>query len=221
MSCERYRAGLLDVALGAPAWRELEAHLPSCPACRQALEEERRLMLCIDEELQRAVAVAPTLQFLPRVRERVAKDASAGRPWALQWLVPVMVSVAALAAAVYLAQRTAPAPRPSPSGSSRLEPPAPPRAEVEPGPLPSSTGQMPVARVRRAPASRVAEPEVLVPPAEEVAFRRFVAGLGQRRLNAGSLVAAGAEPRETEEIAIAPIEVKPLEVESLTLEHSM
>lgn len=208
MSCERYADALLETALGEPAAPELESHLRSCAACREALDRESRLVGRIDGELRDAVSVSPSPELQPRVRVLLAGDAATGRPWRLFWLIPVAAGVVALVAAVSLRQRSA-------------LPPAAPRFAESTRPVPEargSAGELPAKPVVQRPRTQRprTEPEVLVPPGEEELVRRFVAALQTGRVDAAAVL-TGQSQSQSPDLAIPLLEeIPPLEVKPLT-----
>ena len=224
MSCEVYRPALTDVALGLAVPPALEAHLRACAPCRALLDEDRRLLGRIEGELESALQVVPSPGFLPRVRQRVQEPPVVPGRWRF-WLVPAMA--AAGAAWLFLRQ---PAPVPV------VAPPAPVAGEIAPPtplPIPPAPALVPERRAARAP--RAAEPEVLVPLAEQQAFARYVADLERhRRVLAGPPtlgtaadgVSAEMPPNTLaplpapQEIAMRPIQIALIGVQPLTMDSA-
>jgi hypothetical protein len=219
VSCEVYRPGLTDVALGLAAPPALEAHLRACASCRALLDEDRRLLGRIDGEVEAALQVAPSAGFLPRVRQRVEEVPAVRGRWRW-WVVPAM---AAAGAAWLLLRRPPPVPV--------VAPPAPVVAEVTPPPVSLPIPPAPVRHAARAP--RVAEPEVLVPLAEREAFARYVADLErhQRALAGPPTLGTPADSASAEmppntlaplpappEIAMGPIQIALIGVQPLTMD---
>jgi hypothetical protein len=205
VSCERNRSEIREVSLGAAPSRRLEAHLASCAVCRAILEEDRRRLAEIDDELGQALAVEPSASLLTRAREVVARGA--GPRTRLVWLLPVAASIVALAALLPPAKRmlTGPLTRPaSPSPATAaaepaLSPPETPVAVSRPQPR-EGTGREPVRTAavrRRAPvrtARAGAEPEVIVPPGGEAALRRYVEAVGHSRVVGEVVLGPGPDP---------------------------
>jgi hypothetical protein len=211
MSCARHADAILEHALGEPASLELQAHLRECETCRAALEHERQLVGSIDNELRATLDVAPSPEFLPRVRQAAASETETrSAPW-LRWLLPV---AAMLAVVTWLRQPTPVPPQPAAtlSVAPRREIPVPvPAATVTPAPPRT-------AAVRR-PAPRLPQPEVLVPPGEEALLRRFVATLRAGRVDGTALVQPEAAPPP--DLGIAPLAEAPsLELKPLTAESN-
>ncbi|HXK10184.1 MAG TPA: hypothetical protein VMT70_11105 [Vicinamibacteria bacterium] len=187
MSCERNRSGIRRVALGTAPSRRLEAHLVSCSACRGILDDDRRWLAEMDEELRKALAVEPSASLLPRVREVASRRLAEEPRSRLLWLLPVAASIVALAMLLPFARRIPLAPGSTPA------PPSPTGATIEPAPsqlqIPAtiarpqarkgSPGQQARGRSmrHRAPARTAlvaVEPEVIVPPGGEAALLRYV-----------------------------------------------
>lgn len=211
MSCERHREAVLDAALGGDPSPTLEAHFPSCPACRALLDSERQRLARIDDELRQALAVEPSAWLLPRVRERASREATSAGPWRAAWLLPAAASVVALAVLLPLARRTSPpAPRPpraAPSAPVGVSTPFVSAAEASGAPAGAETrGKPPLRRARAAlarprpaagrpaGAQSAGEPEVLVPSGGEAALRRFVEAIRDRRLGGESVLGLGPDP---------------------------
>ena len=218
MTCEDYRSALMEAAVGAPMPGALTAHLAGCARCRAALDEERSLLGRIDREVQASLSVAPSAEFLPRVRQRVAEQGKPSQSRLLGWLVPAAVVASLVVAGARLMGRRPV--EPPPKQATKEGPPRLPAPGVEPRPA-SPPAAAPVAvRAAVAPPPRRAEPEVLVPPGQEAILRRFVLGLRSRRVESSSLLAAGIQPREPYDIDVRDIEVKPLVTELETKEQS-
>jgi hypothetical protein len=181
-------------------------------------EHERSLLDRVDEELRQALDVAPSPEFLPRVRERVAKEASASRAWTLPWLMPVAAGVVAVIATVLFLLR-----QPAPIGSPATQPrsAASPAVAESPRPVPDVpvSAPEPPARPlveRPRPERASTEPEVLVPPGEEELIRRFVAALRTRRVDAAAVLTGDGQPQPPD-LAIPFLEeILPLEMKPLT-----
>jgi hypothetical protein len=182
MACERYTAGLTDLALGVPAPPELDAHLAACAACRDALERERLLVRTIDGALRDGLAREPSPALLARVRQRLGEPQRSRFFWpARLWALAAAAGLVLVALVLFRPAPGSRAPRPIAAVPAETPAPAPPStAFVE------ETPSRPVAPVtallRRRPA-RPAAPEVIVPPGQEEALRRYVvyvAGLGER-----------------------------------------
>ena len=173
-------------------------------------EREQSLLGRIDEELRQALDVAPSPAFLPRVREKVAREA-APRAWGLSWLVLAVAGAAAVAAAAWLLQ-SQPAPQSSPVAELRVERPAL-SATTAPA-VPEARRAVKVVPVA-ATAQPAPQPEILVPPGQEEALRRFVSAIWSGQVDATAII-AGDAPSVLPDLVIAPLEVKPLTTETDT-----
>jgi hypothetical protein len=231
MSCHRRATELLDVALGGPSSPALEAHLRSCGACRGLLEEERRRLVRIDDELRQMLRGEPSAALLPRVRE-VVREAAPADVGSFPRLLPLAASVVASAVVLAFALRVW---RPAADGSSRLDGPrmsvaatasvAPPSARARPAPAPpalAAATRRPPARTRSAPARPPAEPEVLVPAGEEAALRGYVRAIRDQRLSRESVIGLGADPVAWTDAGATPqwsrpVDRLPLEADGLAL----
>lgn len=220
MSCESYRGALLDVAVGAPAPPRLSAHLAECGPCREALERERAHVSRIDGETRSALRIEPSPAFLPRARQRAAeKETAPPWPW-VQWLVPAGVGLVMLAVGILVGRRSPPPPAAESAAVVRpipepREQPAPDVTAPEPAPERTASAVEP-ARPARKRQPRPSEPEVLLPAGEQAVFHRFVRDMQQRQVDRISLLAAGLDPGDVKDIAVAAVEVKPLAIEPIS-----
>jgi hypothetical protein len=207
MSCGRFRPALRDLALGQAASSALDRHLASCEPCRRQIEEDRRLAARIDGEIEEALAVEVSPDFVARVREGLA-GGQANPPWAGRWWMPVALGAGVLVLAFFLGGR---APRPSVPVPFTV-PAAPPESEARDRPrtTPRPAGVVGAARApalpvgSRSPAPTVAAgpsqrivPEVLIPPRDVEATRRFLAGRHRWRLLQGTPLAREVETLES------------------------
>jgi hypothetical protein len=205
MSCGRSRSEVRDVALGVVPSRRLQAHLASCPTCRAVLVGERRRLAEIDDELGQALAVEPSPSLLPRVREAVSRQLAEPRS-RFVWLLPVAASLVALAVLLPLTRHIAPAtggiqalPSPLATASepavSEVEVPAnvaPPEVREDSRSAPARA----LGHRRAAPrvARATSEPEVIVPPGGEAAFRRYVQAIRHSRVVDQVVLGPGPDP---------------------------
>jgi hypothetical protein len=198
MSCTRYEDGLIDLALGGEADPRLRAHLEACAACRGRLDEERSLASQVDGMLAHALDVEPRAGFEARVRRQVESrraqpTARLSRP--AFWVG--LTAAAALAAVVMLTKRPPGAPVEvavtTATPLATAAPTAPPQAAA----LSSATTTRP--RLATAGVTRRREePEVLVPPDQYLALRRYAERVRENGLPDAAPIAAG------EPLAFAP-----------------
>ena len=168
----------------------------------------------LEREIEHALAVDPSPEFLARLRTRIANE-----PRPVSWHGWRLVGVGALAGTLVLAfvinsfKRDTETLLPSSSvATTPISVPAqvaqttlPPAPAV---PAPPSTGERARAQVRRP----VAEPEILIPPGEAAALRLLVMNIREGRIDASKWddAAAAALLEPITEIVIRPISIEPL-----------
>lgn len=240
MACERALDALADVAAGAAASREIEAHLASCAACRARLAELRQALARVDGELAGLLQAEPSPALLPRIRAAVEADAPGWRPsWrgSPAWLAVAATLLTGLALVVFLAGRpevsgrrvagTQPAPSAAGSASVQPRPAGPGPATSADVPAPTASESAVGTPSRRAvsagrpgdgPPPRRAERqavEVVVPADEATALLRLAEVVAQGRLDATAVMAALSGTSgllaEPAPIEISPLEIAPLE----------
>ncbi len=227
MACERFLAGLREVAAGRPATSGISGHLESCPSCRAELAALRRGLALADQVLGEITSAEPSPELRARIRQAAAaaEEVASPRPWRWAGMAAAAAVVTAAGIAVlWHARRVATPPvQPPVALASPSRPSAPAAAAVggrPAGPEATTAGRASSAGLRgpaieaprrpSAPSHRPAEPEVLVPPGGEEALMRFVALVHERRASPPALMAAGqASPDLPEPSAI---EIKPLEI---------
>jgi hypothetical protein len=101
MSCERFRDAITDHACGAEISAEAAAHLAGCADCRDAFDANRRALADVNAELERALSVAPSPEFVSRLHAHIRVQKS---PWAMP---AGLAAAAVLVIAVFIAWRTA------------------------------------------------------------------------------------------------------------------
>jgi anti-sigma factor RsiW len=220
MGCKRFKNDLVDAALEelSPSRSErFRAHLAGCEACREALEEQRRLAQAIDRSLAESLACEPSPEFAARVRQRIAQPDAAARGWWSTWKLAAVGALAALAllaawvlrphveAPVRVAKATPGTHTVSPRGNAPANLPA--RQSGKPVP-PAGAGhaQHPSGQLLVAGNTM---PEVLVPAEEGLAVRGFIEQLRQKRID-GAVLAA-ARPAATEELKVESLRVESLD----------
>jgi hypothetical protein len=228
MSCERYKALMVEAAAAGEVAPRLRWHLEACAECRAAFAREQTLLSAVDASLSQRMKVSPSAEFLPRVRSAIDLEKSdwpvrTANVW-FRWL-PIAGTAAALCLALLFAVRhPSLAPERQQPVANALAPEAA-ETQVHPQqlqPEPESAAlamasplQRPAKRQLRARADRTAlPPEILVPSGERVALAQFVAGLSRRREVA--LALARPTPFEPQpETSPVPLEIARLEVPSL------
>jgi hypothetical protein len=191
----------------------------------------------IDREIQAALSVEPSPEFLARVRTRIATEPASAASW-LSWKLVATGAVAALVVMAFVVSRPEGKPPPlaqAPGAEDlRLAPPAtieqPGRTPV---PFPGASGFPPPllpssAERRRGRAvartlpvvsgfSRT-EPEILLDPAETRALRRLISGTREGTLDLSASLQAttptAMDLPPISEIAIPFITIDPLTPEA-------
>lgn len=171
----------------------------------------------LEHEIEAALSVEPSPEFLARVRTRMASE-PAQAVWRLRWAVAV-TGVVLTPIAILIVLLTLP--RSSVERDRVVIPAARVQKNVEPAVTspPSAVDVTPlrlVTRGSRVPArltARRTEPEVLISSGEAAALRKLFADISERRIESSllpdALTTATALTR-IREIAIEPITVNPL-----------
>jgi hypothetical protein len=173
-------------------------------------------------ELERALAVDPSPEFVARVRTSVAREAPSPRWWRPRFVVVTGLALIAIAVALSL--------RPVPPASSRpavverawslpADAPAQPREPAARADLPGMVRERPsraraaAPQARQPPTSRDAD--VVIAADEATALRRLLAAIRDGHVAPGSLPAATPlmALQAPADLTIAPIAVAPLAIE--------
>jgi hypothetical protein len=228
MACERYQDALSDVAAGASAPAELEAHLASCAACRGELDALGQALAMTDAVLARLHDEQPSPDLPARIRKAVAASEEApSRKLALPW-GSALAAAAVLAiglAVVVRTERGGELVTVAPSASPGEPAGAPHSANGAPAMTPTAAatraagatlpaGHTEPLPVRPAAAVRRSEPagaEVLVLAGEADALLRLVALVHQQRIAAPPVLASSNVPA-TDLLEPPAIEIRPLEI---------
>jgi hypothetical protein len=181
----------------------------------------------LEKEIEAALGVDPSPEFLPRIRERIANE-RVREEWfwsgSWRWAGVAAVVTAAAVIAVWTLRDPSRAPReahitdtaPAESTTPPVEPALPAPALVASSaesPQPVSAPVARTVRSTRTPAV-VARPEVLISLDEAVALRQLVVAIAARQVQATDIpqLAAESAPLPTiEEIVLEPIELSPLD----------
>ena len=166
----------------------------------------------VDVLLRRALAVEPSPEFLPRVREKVREEP---RPswWMAPWiLVPVAATVTvALGLAVFPGPPVSPQPPAAPVvRTAASERGVPPLAAIQPtaSPRPRPVSRRPL----RAPQDSPVAPVVIVDQRQRAALGLFLRMAQQGRLPEETLAQTMPTPNQPIEEQILPIAVEPVAV---------
>jgi hypothetical protein len=237
MACEGFETRLIEKAL-ADTDPALTAHLANCAACRAELAAQSALQERITNGIAAMVADEPSPALLTRVRAEIASlDAPRSANW-MQWAIAGVTVTAFAIVAMWMIGR--PTARmngvvnlPVQTASSAPATVAPPPIQVVPQEI--SQSKTTNAREHRlvrsasrenasrmAPATvKVAQPivtaaannppaEVIVPAGQREAVLRLVNALRTGRVDAASLIRTTQPGDVAAPLAIAPLEVKPL-----------
>jgi hypothetical protein len=175
-------------------------------------------------EIEAALGVDPSPEFLPKVRARIANERMrqgwlASAPW--RWAGAVAVVTAVAIIGLWTLREPAPAPR-EVHVTPPVEMPPPPVEPARPAPVPvaSSTERhkpvsAPVVRTVRATQSpdAVAPFEVVISPDESAALQQLFVLINSRRIETRvlpDLATALKPPDPIEEIVLDPITISPL-----------
>jgi hypothetical protein len=231
MLCEKYKPALIEAAItGVEPTSAIREHVESCATCAAELTQQRRLIASIDANLHRQMNVPVPASILHRLEAHVAQQPQSlpSRSLKLAWLY----TAAALAAAAALILFTMPRLRthkpntqaiahsqPAPFQAAR--PSTNERPEMIPLPL-KPAPQLETRSVKRhSQAVAASQPEVLVPPDEQIALNKFVAHWSVRRefvVAFATPVDHGFEPPfkglEIPDINTAEIVIEPISTEA-------
>jgi len=223
MICDTYKDDLLEAAVRGRAHERLEKHLDQCASCRETLESDRAVLDRVQHLLSSRMGEEPSAGFLPRTRAQIAHDPERG--WSHAW--GLAAAVAGLMLIAFLNFWTSPRHPQTESNRSaaipqRQEPAAPP-AHNMPSVVKASGVHPPAhaAQPAQFPMLSARAPEVLVPPDEGRAFRRFVARLAEQREIAEAFVnspVAQTVAQQNELPHISPVEIADLRVIPLAWE---
>jgi hypothetical protein len=228
MSCEHYKAVMVEAATAGEVAPRLRLHLEGCAECRAAFAREQSLFLAVHASLSQRMNVSPCPEFLPRMRSAVERENSrrsvrAAYVW-LRWL-PLAGAAAVCLALLLAAKHHSVTPAQPPSVRNGLAPEAA-KMQVHPRGLPPVTESavQALAGPSKRPAKRelpvhadssVQAPEILVPSDERVALAQFVAGLSARREVALALARPAPFEFALETTPGGPLEIPKLEVPPL------
>jgi hypothetical protein len=224
MACERYRKALSELAAGASAPGELDAHLAGCAGCRAELATLRRALEAVDADLGEISGAEPSPALAARIRQ--AAEAEVRSAWRPGFLLPSLAAavLALVTLVLFRGHESLPTPvarlTPRAPLASETPPPAvPPSPSLPAGASPASPVEARVLTPPSAPPTAPPEAEVLVPPGEVEALQRLAALVSRQRAapllmgRAGQASPELAEPRpiDVRSVDIQPLEIVPLE----------
>jgi hypothetical protein len=226
MICDQYKNALIELAAaGAEPGQELRSHLQACSACRSAFENERSLFASIDSALRSSANTEVPSSFIPSVRARVQHESSAAPAMApvsdrLLWVSGLAVAATILFTFSLINHRVKSSPTEEPFVTQQPRSPLIPQTtptshdlSSHPAPGKSLASKPVIAQLKHSTQIHTAEPEILVPPDQEILLARY-ANQWSRQHHSPALVTENAsdqtDPPQVELIQIALLDVKPL-----------
>lgn len=219
MNCKKYKTWMSDAAtegLSARQRSEFDVHIRDCSGCREELARAQALVELIDRGVMAQASVEPSVEFLPRLRQRLsAKDAPGKAIWT--WRAPAVAcaAVVVIALAIWMTWPGSVKPgqgastNPATKSFAAANHATPNTNSVGAEPLRASRAPV-IAAVRRAVAHdrlrierRPEVAPVIIPPGEGKAVLQFAAALQSGKIDGAKLL---SEQRETDQ----PIEIKPI-----------
>jgi hypothetical protein len=229
MPCEHYKDALTEAAAtGATPQGELRAHLETCDSCRGAFASEQALFFFIEKGLQANANAEVPATLLPRVRVRLNEEQSPARSWAN---ARFLLACAAAIVLIFFLTRTLP-PRsvqkqpetaaniqrssspPFPLLNQNAVPTLPPKTHFSAHHEPAQSGDLARSAAR---AARNTEPEVLVPPDQQILLASYQQQwMSHKR---APLVADNLNVAYISPLKIAPIQIAQLDVKLMAEQH--
>jgi hypothetical protein len=168
----------------------------------------------LDRELERALAVDASPEFAARVRMRVADETMTLPWWSFRWryVSTAAVVCAAVVLVVVVGSRPQrrvvhPATMQRAYNAPSLLPAASVPKAIAPATKPSAKGGRRTRALTR--SNRDESPEVIVEPGQEQAIQMFAAAVWAQQVTPPPL------PEEQQPLKIAPVDIVPIEIESL------
>jgi hypothetical protein len=167
----------------------------------------------IDREIQAALSVDPSPEFLARVRTRIATEPARATSW-LSWKFVAAGAFAAAIAAAVVVSRPEGTPTPVRQASRAEDDRLPPAAIEQPRQAEAVKARTRAWRAGAPEARRRPEPEILLDPAETRALRRLIAGTRDGSLDLSASLQAttptAMDLPPIDAIVIAPLTIDPL-----------
>jgi hypothetical protein len=231
MLCEKYKNALIEAAISdaelAPA---VSAHLTACASCAAELAQQRSLVGTIAANLSRKMNAPVPVATIQRLEARLAQEPQSHSPRSLK--LPWLYTAAAFATATALISFAIPKLHTRKSSlqtvalsqvasSQTSRPTTDDRPHTNTLPL-EPAAQLEPRRVKHhSQAIAASQPEILVPPDEQIALTKFVARRNARRAFVVALAAPvhqGLEPSfkglEIPDINTAEIVIEPIATET-------
>jgi len=173
----------------------------------------------LEREIEAALGVDPSPEFLPRLRARMASERlNEGwvRPGLWRWAGAGVAVAAVVISALWISDNSVPAPQ---EAHLTTIPPVEPARRVPEvvassaeSPKPARASGVRTVRSTRRPVE--AHPEVVISPNEAMALRQLVAAIAARQVEATDIPQLAAESAPLppiEEIILEPIKLSPLD----------
>jgi hypothetical protein len=231
MLCEKYKEALIEAAVsGGELAPDVSAHVTACTSCAAELVQQRSLVGAIAADLSRKMNAPVPAATIQRLEARLAQEPQPQSPRSLR--VPWLYTAAAFATAAALIVFATPKLRthkPNPqtvalsqeAPSQTARPTTDDRPQMIPLALKPAAQPEPRRVTHHAQAVGASQPEILVPPDEQIALTKFVARRNARRAFVVALAASihhGLEPSfkglEIPDINTAGIVIEPIATET-------
>lgn len=231
MLCEKYKDALIEAGVRGPELAPVvRAHIEACANCAAELAEHRSLVVSIDANLHRQMNASVPAAMLQRLEARLVREPQSLPPRSLKlrWLYTA-AAFATAAALISIAMPKLHTHKPNPQTVtlSQAEPSQTARSTTADGPQAIPVPLKPAAQLapRRiklhSQGAAPLQPEILVPPDEQIALTEYVARRKARREFVVALATAvhqSFEPSfkglEIPDINTAEIVIKPIATET-------
>lgn len=231
MPCESYKDALIQAtASGSELQSDVREHLDACASCRITYAEEQYLFASIDTGLHKLACTEVPAWLLPRVRARLDEEAIFQRSWLVNWrALAGATAIVAVFFAAHLVWRTGMKAQPAET-AIRTNAPASvisqPQQQKSLAVAPSRRNSISQSRAaiaknlvpQEALATRNTQPQVLVPPDQEIVLARYAEQWRQRKR--APLLAENPEDPSVAPLQVAPIQIAQLDVKLLAEEKS-
>jgi predicted anti-sigma-YlaC factor YlaD len=225
MPCESYKDALIEAAAsGLEPQSKLRAHLATCPSCRNTYAEEQSLLASLDAGLHKNANAEVPASLLPRVRAYLDENAFQ-RSWVRNWRA--LASATAILTIFFLAQaiwRTTVRQQPVETVKKTSTPShvnSSPQDHTFIAVTPREGNSSPLSRdtiarngvLQEALAASEIQPQVLVPPDENIILARYAQQWSQRKR--APLIPANSEDTSLSPLNLSPIQIAQLDVKLL------
>jgi anti-sigma factor RsiW len=231
MSCEKYKAALIEAAASSEKTSgDLRAHVDSCASCTAELAGQRSLIAALDANLHRQMNAPVPAAMLLRLEARLAQEPQSppARSPKFSWLYTAATFATAAGLILFAMPRLRthkpnlqPVALTQSTASQTAQSTADAHPQIIPMPVKPAV-QLETRRIKHhSPAVAASQPEILVPPDEQIALTKFVAHLNARRellVALATPIHQGFEPPfkrlEIPDINTAEIVIEPIATEA-------